>query len=56
VIVLSSRPGRVEAEFEVALPRPRHIDSTANAELAALITERLHRTMDDASDRATEAE
>jgi NitT/TauT family transport system ATP-binding protein len=45
VIVLSSRPGRVAAEFQVDLPRPRHIDSAANAELAATITEHLHRTM-----------
>jgi len=45
VIVLSSRPGRLAAEFHVDLPRPRHIDSAANAELAATITERLHQTM-----------
>ena len=45
VIVLSSRPGRVAEEFVVHLPRPRQIDSVANAELAALITERLHATM-----------
>src|SRR5204863_296529 len=41
VIVLSSRPGRVAAEFPVDLPRPRHIDSAENSALAAKITERL---------------
>jgi NitT/TauT family transport system ATP-binding protein len=41
VIVLSSRPGRIAAEYHVDLPRPRHIDSTENAELAAEITEQL---------------
>jgi NitT/TauT family transport system ATP-binding protein len=41
IVLLTSRPGRVAATFEVALPRPRRIESPAVAELAAEITERL---------------
>jgi NitT/TauT family transport system ATP-binding protein len=41
VILLSSHPGRVAGEFEVAIPRPRRIDSTPVAELAATITDKL---------------
>jgi NitT/TauT family transport system ATP-binding protein len=41
VILLSSRPGRVLEEFEVGIPRPRRIDSTDVAELAATITDQL---------------
>jgi NitT/TauT family transport system ATP-binding protein len=41
VVVLSSRPGRVLAEFPVTVGRPRRIDSASVAELAATITDRL---------------
>jgi NitT/TauT family transport system ATP-binding protein len=41
VVLLSSRPGRVVAEFPVSLPRPRSADSVPVAELTAKITERL---------------
>jgi NitT/TauT family transport system ATP-binding protein len=41
VVLLSSRPGRVVAEFPVALARPRSVDSVPVAELTAKITERL---------------
>jgi NitT/TauT family transport system ATP-binding protein len=41
VILLSSHPGRVAGEFEVAIPRPRRIDSAPVAELAATITDKL---------------
>ena len=41
VVLLSSRPGRVIAEFPVPVERPRRIDSTAVAELAATITDQL---------------
>jgi NitT/TauT family transport system ATP-binding protein len=41
VVLLSSRPGRVLAEFPVAVQRPRRIDSAPVAELAAQVTDRL---------------
>jgi NitT/TauT family transport system ATP-binding protein len=41
VVLLSSRPGRVVAEFAVDIPRPRRIDSRPVAELAADITDSL---------------
>jgi NitT/TauT family transport system ATP-binding protein len=41
VILLSSRPGRVIQDFPVEHSRPRRIDSTEVAELAATITDRL---------------
>ena len=41
VVLLSSRPGRVVAEFPIDLPRPRHAESVAVAEVAAVITDRL---------------
>src|SRR5579859_5581880 len=45
VVVLSSRPGRVVAEFDVPIERPRRIDSAPVAELAAEITDRLREEM-----------
>jgi NitT/TauT family transport system ATP-binding protein len=41
VVLLASRPGRVADVFPVAIPRPRRIDSTSVATLAATITDRL---------------
>jgi NitT/TauT family transport system ATP-binding protein len=41
VVLLSSRPGRVVAEFPVEIPRPRSVDSPAVSELAGAITRRL---------------
>jgi len=41
VVLLSSRPGRVAAEFPVEVPRPRRIDAPAVARLSATITDRL---------------
>jgi NitT/TauT family transport system ATP-binding protein len=41
VVLLSSRPGRVIAEFPVEIPRPRRIDSPEVATLAATITDQL---------------
>ena len=41
VVLLSSRPGRVVAEFDVDIERPRRIDSTEIAAAAATITDRL---------------
>jgi NitT/TauT family transport system ATP-binding protein len=41
VLVLSSRPGRVVADFEVAGARPRHLEDHDVATLASTITERL---------------
>jgi len=45
VVVLSSRPGRVIAEFDVPIARPRRIDSAPVAELAARVTDRLREEM-----------
>src|ERR1700736_3536441 len=45
VIVLSSRPGRVIAEFDVPIEPPRRIDSAPVAELAARVTDRLRQEM-----------
>jgi NitT/TauT family transport system ATP-binding protein len=41
VVMLSSRPGSVIAEFPVTIPRPRRIDSPEVATQAASITDRL---------------
>jgi NitT/TauT family transport system ATP-binding protein len=41
IVLLSSRPGRVAAEFAVDLPRPRRIDSPEVSGLAAQVTDRL---------------
>jgi NitT/TauT family transport system ATP-binding protein len=41
VVLLSSRPGRVVAEFPVSIERPRRIDTPLVAELAATITDEL---------------
>jgi NitT/TauT family transport system ATP-binding protein len=41
VVVLSSRPGRIIAEYPVPIARPRRIDSAPVAQLAATITDRL---------------
>jgi NitT/TauT family transport system ATP-binding protein len=45
VIVLSSRPGRVIASYDVPIERPRRIDSAPVAELAAKVTDRLREEM-----------
>jgi NitT/TauT family transport system ATP-binding protein len=41
IVLLTSRPGRVDATIDVDLPRPRRIDSPAVSALAAQITDRL---------------
>jgi NitT/TauT family transport system ATP-binding protein len=41
VVLLSSRPGKVVAEFPVSIERPRRIDTPIVAELAATITDEL---------------
>jgi len=41
VVLLSSRPGRIIADYPVPIQRPRRIDSAPVAELAAAITDRL---------------
>jgi NitT/TauT family transport system ATP-binding protein len=41
VVLLSSRPGRVLETYQVAIERPRRIDSAPVAELAGSITDRL---------------
>jgi NitT/TauT family transport system ATP-binding protein len=47
VVLLTSRPGRVAQIWEVALPRPRSLDSLEVAGLAAEITARLRSGMGD---------
>jgi len=42
VLLLSSRPGRLVAEYEIDIPRPRRIESTEVAARAREITDRLH--------------
>lgn len=42
VLLLSSRPGRLVAEYPVDIPRPRRIESPEVARLARTITDRLH--------------
>ena len=39
VIVLSPRPGRIEAEFRIGLPRPRHSAILAEARFGSLVLE-----------------
>jgi NitT/TauT family transport system ATP-binding protein len=41
VILLSSRPGRIAAEYPIEIPRPRRIDSAEIAAVAAEITDQL---------------
>ena len=41
VVLLTSRPGRVAEEWGIDLPRPRRLDDTGSAALAAEITDRL---------------
>jgi NitT/TauT family transport system ATP-binding protein len=43
VVLLSSRPGRVVADFPIAIARPRRIDAAAVSESAATITDRLRQ-------------
>jgi NitT/TauT family transport system ATP-binding protein len=43
VVLLASRPGRVAAVYDVTIPRPRRIDSTEVATLAATITDQLRQ-------------
>jgi sulfonate transport system ATP-binding protein len=43
IVVLSSRPGRVVATFDVDVDRPRRIESPAVSELAATVTDRLRQ-------------
>ena len=42
VLLLSSRPGRLVAEYQIDIPRPRRIESTEVARTAREITDRLH--------------
>jgi NitT/TauT family transport system ATP-binding protein len=41
VVLLTSRPGRIAEEYLVDTGRPRRIDSTSVATLAATMTDRL---------------
>jgi NitT/TauT family transport system ATP-binding protein len=54
VVVMSPRPGRVVAEVDIALPRPRSIDLFSNEQFAAY-TGRLRQLLDMGISRAGEA-
>ncbi|MET0461207.1 MAG: ABC transporter ATP-binding protein [Ilumatobacteraceae bacterium] len=41
IVVMSPRPGRVTATFDVPIERPRHIDSIEVSSLAATVTDQL---------------
>jgi len=41
IVLLTSRPGRIAAEFRVDIPRPRRIEAADVAALAGTVTERL---------------
>jgi NitT/TauT family transport system ATP-binding protein len=43
VVLLSSHPGRVVAEYDVAIDRPRHIEDRDVSALAGEITQALRR-------------
>jgi len=43
IVLLSSRPGRVVADWRVEVPRPRRIDSPEIAAIAAQVTDRLRQ-------------
>lgn len=45
VVIFSSRPGRIKATFEIALPHPRNINNTEVAEWAMRITDALRQEM-----------
>ena len=51
VVMLSSRPGRVVAEFTVNAPRPRRIESPEVAEQSGAILERLREEVSRHGDR-----
>ncbi|MBK7830124.1 ABC transporter ATP-binding protein [Nannocystis sp.] len=48
VLLLSSRPGRLVAEYAIDIPRPRRIESPEVARSAREITDRLHEAVRDA--------
>jgi NitT/TauT family transport system ATP-binding protein len=51
VVLLSSRPGRIVATYEVSIPRPRRIDSPEVASQASEITDRLREEVASHSSR-----
>ena len=52
VVLLSSRPGRIVETFDVALPRPRRIESPEVSSLAGHITDRLREEVRRHADHA----
>ncbi len=43
IVLLASRPGRLAADFDVALPRPRRIEDAGVTTLATAVTDQLRR-------------
>ena len=43
IVLLASRPGRLAADFDVDLPRPRRIEDSGVTTLATRVTEQLRR-------------
>jgi NitT/TauT family transport system ATP-binding protein len=46
VLVFARRPGRVQAEIKIPLPRPRHLDIKRTPEFVALV-DRIWRMIED---------
>lgn len=46
VLLMSFRPGRIKSQFEIALPRPRHVEDSDVAQLSKEILGQLREEID----------